>query len=441
MRSPLLRQLQLMFRTDRSGRPHAREHALDRDNSNEIRIIAFFVVFPLVATLAWHAASVPARPVLFGAVVAIVVANGLGWALPWSRMPRWTEGSMPLATVAASWLLVASVGGYGSGFIVLLLPPLLWLAMYADLAEVVAGLGIVYATALVPIDQLLDSLPPQGSTEARLAGAVVATLAVLGIRPLVAELRMQVDASGRATRSLRASQAALAHDLRTPLTSVCALASLLEQRLQGMDGDDADVQVLREYARRIGDLGWRAERTIRGVLDLASAGEALPHATWFDPRRMLDELASELDSVTLVRGELPDRVYGHEPSIRRAFANLLENAARHGRGEADATAVGVAVACEELATGWRFTLVDDGPGIDPAEADSLFQPWRRGSGASDGGHGLGLAIVAAIVEQHGGSITAANAPGGGATFTFTLDRAPRLARAEAAVGASGDART
>jgi signal transduction histidine kinase len=126
-------------------------------------------------------------------------------------------------------------------------------------------------------------------------------------------------------------------------------------------------------------------------------------------------------------GDVPETIVGHEPSVRRLFANLLENAAIHGVGPPPGDIAHVRVDGSDQVGGWRFTVRDQGPGIRSDEADVVFQPWRRGVDARDGGHGLGLAIVAAIVEQHGGTITVDDAHDAGAAFTFTLSRMPRLA--------------
>ena len=78
--------------------------------------------------------------------------------------------------------------------------------------------------------------------------------------------------------------------------------------------------------------------------------------------------------------------------------------------------------------GWIFSVSDGGPGISPAELPHIFDPLYRGDASrnrSTGGAGLGLAIARRILRVHGGDLTAANRPGGGAELIATLPNAER----------------
>ena len=105
--------------------------------------------------------------------------------------------------------------------------------------------------------------------------------------------------------------------------------------------------------------------------------------------------------------------------IRQALDNLLDNALRH-------TLPGGEVRVTAAVTPDAITIqVDDtGPGFDPDELASAFQPFKRGD-ASRNGSGLGLAIVRAIAEAHSGTVTAENRAGGGARMTLVLGLLPR----------------
>ena len=109
--------------------------------------------------------------------------------------------------------------------------------------------------------------------------------------------------------------------------------------------------------------------------------------------------------------------------------NLISNAVRH-------TAAGRAISVCVEANGDTVTLevADSGEGIDPALLPTLFDRFTRADaarGRATGGTGLGLAICRAIVEAHGGTISAASAPGHGATFTVELPRMAIAGPAEA----------
>ncbi|MCW2921891.1 MAG: sensor signal transduction histidine kinase [Thermoleophilia bacterium] len=421
----VLEQLRLALRNEATDlRPHERESMLTRDNGSEIRAVVM-LMFPVVVALMWPQVNEPARPWFWLGIAMVILLNILGWTVPWRRLPRWVESVPPLASIGFLWITTATTGGFGDGYGMLLVIPIFWIALYADTSDVFVGLLIAAVLVLPPTHEWFEVLPYQGTLAQRVSLVLLLTIVSFGIRPLVNGLRAQVRTSRRATYSLRASQAALAHDLRTPLTSMCALAELADQRL---DDEYVDVEVVREYVRRISGLGWRAEGIIRGVLDLSRAAELLPTVESIDVRRLLEELAGTVDGVQVEIGDVPASVVGHEPSIRRLFANLFENAAVHGVGPEPSDVAHVEVDGSDQVGGWRFTVRDHGPGIASEESDAVFQPWRRGASARDGGHGLGLAIVAAIVEQHGGTIVVGDADPCGAAFTFTLSRSPRIAR-------------
>jgi two-component system sensor histidine kinase KdpD len=103
--------------------------------------------------------------------------------------------------------------------------------------------------------------------------------------------------------------------------------------------------------------------------------------------------------------------------LEQVFINLLDNAARYSPPgsaiEVAASVVGLKVVIE---------ISDRGPGFAPGEEARAFDKFYRGRSAGVRGVGLGLAICRAIVQAHGGTITAENRPGGGATIRFTLPR-------------------
>jgi len=102
--------------------------------------------------------------------------------------------------------------------------------------------------------------------------------------------------------------------------------------------------------------------------------------------------------------------------IERVLLNLLENAAKYTPPDAI-----VEVIAQSAGDEMRVTVADDGPGIRPGSEQEIFNKFSRGVRESAiGGVGLGLAICKAIVEAHGGSISASNRAEGGAAFTFTL---------------------
>jgi signal transduction histidine kinase len=109
---------------------------------------------------------------------------------------------------------------------------------------------------------------------------------------------------------------------------------------------------------------------------------------------------------------------GDRRLLQRALTNVLENAVRY-------TPAGgaISVAWEVEGEQWRFAVTDGGPGIAPEDLPYLFAPFYRGEASRNratGGVGLGLAIAQRILRAHGGVLTAANSPHGGAVFTGTV---------------------
>ncbi|MET0764334.1 MAG: HAMP domain-containing sensor histidine kinase [Blastococcus sp.] len=138
----------------------------------------------------------------------------------------------------------------------------------------------------------------------------------------------------------------------------------------------------------------------------------------------LDELVGRLATRARARGAdvdtravRPAQVRGEPAELERAVANLLDNAVRHARLRVTVTLNG--------ADGGRAELVigDDGPGIEPADAERVFERFTRlddARTAGSGGVGLGLAIARDIAERHGGSLTLRPGGGPGARFALVL---------------------
>jgi len=99
--------------------------------------------------------------------------------------------------------------------------------------------------------------------------------------------------------------------------------------------------------------------------------------------------------------------------VRRALANLLDNALIHGSAGGRMT-----IAVEERSDAVTMTVSDNGPGIAPEIADKAFEPGVRGRGSP--GYGLGLPLVRAVARAHGGEARLATSPSGGAAVSLSL---------------------
>jgi signal transduction histidine kinase len=232
----------------------------------------------------------------------------------------------------------------------------------------------------------------------------------------------QLDAAASETEGMLARQrqfvADASHELRTPLTSVLANLELLAESLDGEQGDAAQ-SALRSSQRM--------RRLVADLLLLArtDVGRVVAHSA-LDLGRVAVEAAGELGPV-LGRHEIvldvqPAPVEGARDELHRLTINLIENAIRH-------TPAGTHIHVTTRVTpGAQAELVveDDGPGVPPELASTLFERFVRGSGDRGGSFGLGLAIVQAVAGSHGGSVTLqARADGRpGARFVVRLPAAP-----------------
>ena len=221
-----------------------------------------------------------------------------------------------------------------------------------------------------------------------------------------------------AMRRQRTFVADASHELRTPLTSVLANLEVLEQTLGAADRpDDRDVVAAALRSAR------RMKRIVSDLLLLARADvgrtEERSRVDLADILRAACSEAKALLGNRVLVVQAPEAVpmSGSADELHRLVLNLVENAATH---TPPGTRVQASVRSEGNAA--VVTVEDDGAGIRPEIADSLFDRFVRAEGDSGGGTGLGLAIVAAVTRAHSGDVDVASPPGGGARFTVRLPR-------------------
>lgn len=197
--------------------------------------------------------------------------------------------------------------------------------------------------------------------------------------------------------------AAISHDLRTPITRLRLRAELM---------DEGPVR-----AKMLADLD-EMERMVSATLAFARDDAGPKERAPVDLAALLRDLVADGRARGLkaeAEGAPACVVTGDALALKRAFANLLENAWRYG-GAARVT-LGAA--------GGRISVVidDDGPGIPEAERDNVFRPFYRLEGSRSretGGVGLGLALARSAILAHGGTITLANRPEGGLRVSVIL---------------------
>lgn len=221
----------------------------------------------------------------------------------------------------------------------------------------------------------------------------------------------------RSNRDLDQFASMISHDLQEPLRTVRGFVQLLQKKYANRLDAEADSFI--EYAV---DGTKRMETMIRDLLAYARAGTRsrvpLPIDAGAALRQALDNLRESIQEVgaDVTHGELP-AVHADRSQLAQLFQNLLGNALKF-RGE---TSPKIHVdACRE-GDYWRFSVRDNGIGIDSKFHAQIFEVFQRPPTRKRyGGSGIGLAICKKIVERHGGRIWVESEPGRGATFLFTL---------------------
>ena len=208
----------------------------------------------------------------------------------------------------------------------------------------------------------------------------------------------------------------VAHELRSPLTSVKGFTATLLNKWDRFTDDQK--QVMMETVNADAD---RVTRLITELLDVSriEAGRVEIRRQVVDlPTAVSRAFAGHVAAgepqdrfVLDARGELPE-MWLDADKVDQVLNNLLENAVRHGSGT-------ITVALEPIPGGAAVSVRDRGDGISPEVAARMFRRFWRG-GKRRGGTGLGLFIVKGLVEAHGGTVAAGTAPEGGTQFRLEL---------------------
>ncbi len=263
------------------------------------------------------------------------------------------------------------------------------------------------------IDQLL------GPDQRRLLESCASHLALALERDQMALAASEAVLQAQTEQVRSSLLSGVSHDLRTPLAAIAGASSGL------LENDSFDEPTRRQLLETIADEANRLTRLLENILQMSrlELGGTTARMQW----NILEEIVGS--AVVRTRPDLKDkRVSVSMPAdlplifvdgllLEQLFVNLLENAARHTPPEA---AVSITA---RPATGWvEVTVADEGPGLPPGSEERVFEKFYRAGPSADSsrGSGLGLAICRAIAKVHGGTIQAANRPGGGLAITLRL---------------------
>jgi two-component system, OmpR family, sensor kinase len=294
------------------------------------------------------------------------------------------------------------------------------------LIGVLGGTGLALAAGLILARRAMSPITALTSTARKIAdtrdpGSQVPLsgaddeVAELGrtLQAMLDALDEARDETEGALRRQRQFVADASHELRTPLTSILANLELLAEALDGERGEAARsaLRSSQRMRRLVGDLL---------LLARADAKRQLPREPT-DVGRVLVEAAAELGPVADGHNLAVDAdeavVDGTRDELHRMTLNLMENAIRH-------TPAGTRVRARVVAHDDEVvvTVQDNGPGVPPELRERIFERFVRGDGDRGSSSGLGLSIVRAVAESHGGKVTVEDATPG-ARFVVRLPRA------------------
>ena len=330
-----------------------------------------------------------------------------------------TAGLLLLGVLLSTLLMIVDhTGGFASMIFVLMV------VLVARLTD-----GYVYGVAASFFSVILVNYAftyPYGAVDFTIAGYPLTFLTMLSVSLIVSAMTSQIKRQEKQRieaerEALRANLLrAVSHDLRTPLTSIVGSTSAILE-----NADVLSRQQKAELLRGVRDEAQWLIRMVENLLSITRMGD--PAARIDKELQAVEEVLASVAAkfqqrfpaihLELAAPEEPLFVPMDAILIEQVLMNLLENAAYHGH----CAHIRLFVELEgQMAV---FTVQDDGQGISPDVLPTIFTPHLRSQTHSTDARrnmGIGLSVCLSIVKAHGGVMSAANAPEGGAVFRFTL---------------------
>ncbi|WP_415383362.1 PAS domain S-box protein [Halosimplex sp. TS25] len=215
---------------------------------------------------------------------------------------------------------------------------------------------------------------------------------------------------------------AASHDLQEPLRMVSSYLQLVESRYADQLDEDG-----REFIEFAVDGADRMRDMIEGLLQYSRVDTRGNPFEAVDLNEVVADVRQDLqvkiqDTNAEITAEDLPRVYGDGSQLKQVFQNLLDNAIEYSGDKPPHVHVGA----EKNDDQWIISVRDEGLGIDPEDAERVFEVFQSLHGGGDSGTGIGLALVERIVERHDGEIWIDSEPGAGATFSFILPAADEV---------------
>jgi PAS domain S-box-containing protein len=232
------------------------------------------------------------------------------------------------------------------------------------------------------------------------------------------ELGRKSEELARSNLELQQFAYVASHDLQEPLRAISGFTELLEKRYKGHIDEKAD-----KYIHFIVDGTRQMDQIIHDLLAYSRVQTRAQEFGLTDTNKALDQALSNLHSSIQARGAvitqdpLP-QIHADSTQITLVFQNLIGNALKFQK---PGTTPRIHISAGRENDVWRFSVTDNGIGIEPRFADRIFMIFQRLHAKGEyEGTGIGLAICKRVVERHGGAIAVESEPGAGSTFSFTI---------------------
>ncbi|MEM9595579.1 MAG: ATP-binding protein [Acidobacteriota bacterium] len=241
-----------------------------------------------------------------------------------------------------------------------------------------------------------------------------------GFNAMLSQIQLRQEELERSNRDLDQFAYVASHDLKAPLRAISTLTGWIEEEVEGAITEDGKEQ-LRLLKSRV----HRMDSLIEGILQYSRVGRLEHGGERVDARELLDEVIGALAppaGLTLTVGDGMPVFVTRRLRLEQVFSNLINNAVKYHDHPESGT---IEVTVEREGEFFRFTVADDGPGIDESHHEKIFLMFQTLQPQdSVGSTGLGLALVKKLVEEEGGKVTVESSEGQGATFRFTWPAVP-----------------
>lgn len=238
------------------------------------------------------------------------------------------------------------------------------------------------------------------------------------ITKMTLRIREQNDALKREKEHLAESMADIAHQLRTPLTSVNLILSLLEN-----SPDEKERKaMIRETKELFVQMDWLLASLLK--LSRLDAGIVVFQRKKIDVHDLISSvlhpflISMDLHNITL-QTDVPKEILiqGDSAWLSEAIQNILKNCLESAGDDGK-----IVIACQDNPLFTEITIRDSGAGFAKEDLSHLFDRFYRGKHAEATGYGIGLALCKTIITRQGGTITAKNYPQGGAVFSIRFPK-------------------